>query len=117
MTNKPPYNLEGKKFTSVSNSPTGEVDDRTIFTYHQNDNIVWAEYEGGKILKGNLIAKVIENGKLDMRYHHINNSGEIMLGMCISEPEFLTNGKMKFKENWKWISGDQTSGYSEIIEL
>ncbi len=117
MTNKTQYNLEGKRFTSMSNSHTGDVDDRTIFIYHQKDNIVWAEYEGGKILKGHLIAKVIDNGKLDMRYHHINSSGEIMLGTCISEPEFLPNGKIKFKENWKWISGDQTSGYSEIIEL
>ena len=117
MITKNTYNLEGKRFTAISNSSTGEVDDKTVFTYHQKGDLVWAEYEGGQIIKGNLIAKVIEDGKLDMRYHHINSSGKIMLGTCLSIPERQPNGKMKFKETWKWLSGDKSSGYSEIIEI
>jgi len=111
------FNLEGKKFSSFSNTDNGEVGEDTLFHYHQKNNVVWAEYEGGSIIKGHLIAKIIDGGKLDMRYHHINFNGELMIGTCISTPELLSDGRLKFKEAWQWLSGDQSSGYSEIIEI
>ena len=116
-TSETQMNLEGKKFISVVNTSTGEVGKETVFCYHQQEDVVWAEYEGGQIAKGHLIAKVIDGNKLDMRYHHVNTSGELMLGKCISEAEFLPDGRIMFKENWQWISGDQSTGYSEIIEI
>ena len=39
--------------------------DGTLFHYHQDGNIVTAEYEGGSIVKGHLIAKVLGDGKLE----------------------------------------------------
>ena len=111
------FDLEGKIFKSISNTTNGEVNDETLFHYHQNGNTVWADYKGGKITKGHLIAKVLKDGKLDMRYHHINTMGELMVGKCISTPEIDPEGKLKFNENWQWLSGDNSSGYSEIIEV
>ena len=111
------YNLEGKLFASIQNTESGEVNDETLFYYHQDGNVVWADYEGGSITKGHLIATVIENGKLDMRYHHLNSDGKIMIGKCLSIPERLPDGRLKFKEEWQWLSGDQSTGYSKIIEV
>ena len=111
------YNLEGKIFASVSNTDNGEVSEDTLFYYHQEGSIVWAEYEGGPIKKGHLIANVIKGAKLEMRYHHINNGGEIMIGKCISTPRLLDDDRIKFQEEWQWLSGDKSSGYSEIIEI
>lgn len=110
------YDLEGKRFRSLSNTENGEVGAETVFHYHQQDSVVWAEYEGGEIVKGHLVAKVLPNGQLDMSYHHINRGGEIMIGKCLSTPEFTSNGKLKFKEEWQWLNGDKSSGSSEIIE-
>ena len=110
------FNLEGKIFLSVANTENGEVGFETVFSYHQNENVVWAEYEGGEIAKGHLVANVLSSGQLDMRYHHINLRGQIMIGKCLSTPEIISNGKIKFKEKWQWLSGDMSSGYSEIIE-
>jgi hypothetical protein len=110
------YNLEGKIFRSATNSENGEVGADTVFHYRQNGNVVWADYEGGDIVKGHLVANVLASGQLDMRYHHINSLGHIMIGKCISTPEMLAGNKMKFKEEWQWLSGDMSSGYSEIIE-
>lgn len=93
------------------------MNDETLFHYHQDGNIVWAEYEGGQILTGHLIANIIDDGKLDMRYHHVNADKKIMIGKCLSTPEKLVDGRLKFKERWEWLSGDKTSGYSEIIEV
>lgn len=50
------YNLEGKTFTSASNTGSGEVGNDTRFRYHQEGRIVWADYAGGAIVKGHLIS-------------------------------------------------------------
>ena len=111
------YNLEGKIFQSISNTDNGEVSSDTLFHYHQDGEIVTAEYSGGSIVKGHLIAKVLDTGQMDMRYHHVNTDGQIMLGKCLSTPELLPDGGLKFKEQWQWLSGDKSSGYSEIEEI
>lgn len=111
------YDLEGKRFVPLSNSASGEVGEGTVFEYHQGGDLVWADYSGGDIVTGHLIARVQNDGTLDMRYHHVNKSGEIMLGKCISTPELLSDGRLKFKENWQWLCGDHSSGYSEIVEI
>ncbi len=110
-------NYDGKTFTSIQNSETGEVSDETIFQYHQNENLVWAEYSGGEIVFGNLIAKVDENGNLDMRYQHLNKKGELMTGICKSIPEILNDGRIRLHEKWKWTSGDFSEGTSVVEEV
>ena len=111
------YNLEGKIFRSATNTENGEAGAETLFYYRQAGKIVSAEYRGGAIIAGHLIAQVLENGQLDMRYHHLNNKGELMLGKCLSTPVVLPDGRLKFKESWQWLSGDMSAGYSEIEEV
>ncbi len=110
------YNLDGKVFRSVSNTANGEVGAETIFQYRQSGNVVTATYSGGEIVSGHLIAKVLANGQLDMRYHHLNRNGDFMLGQCVSTPRRLADGRLGFSEQWQWLSGDRSSGHSEIEE-
>ena len=65
-------NYDGRKFIPKMNSENGEVSEKTIFTYHQNGNLLWSEYSGGDILKGSLNGTVLSNGDLDFVYQHIN---------------------------------------------
>ena len=111
------YNLDGKVFKSVSNTDNGEVGADTLFYYRQAGDIVTADYKGGGILAGQLIARVLAGGQLDMRYHHLNDKGDFMLGRCLSSPERLPDGRLRFKEQWQWLSGDMSSGASEIEEV
>lgn len=106
-----------KRFASVANSENGEVSGETIFHYHQSGNIVWADYAGGEIVRGMLIATVSEGGVLDMRYQHVNVRSELMTGKCISTPEVLADGRIRLHEKWQWTSGDLTSGESVIEEI
>lgn len=76
-----------------------------------------SEYSGGKIIKGHLIGIVDDNGNINMRYHQINNKGEIMTGICKSKPEILENNKIRLYESWKWTSGDKSKGQSILEEL
>jgi hypothetical protein len=110
-------NYNNKTFRSVTNTANGDVSTATQFFYKQSANIVTAVYSGGNIVSGHLIAIAAADGKLDMRYHHVNINGEIMTGICFSTPEQLPNGKLRLHENWQWTSGDKTSGSSIIEEV
>lgn len=107
----------GRVFGSAANTANGEVGADTRFHYHQDGKIVWAEYGGGSIVKGFLIATVQEDDSLDMRYEHINRDGELMTGRCHSVPEKLADGRLRMHEKWQWTSGDQSSGESTLEEV
>ncbi len=109
-----PFDLDGLTFRSVSNIGSGEVDGATLFYYRQHGAIVSAAYSGGRIVSGHLLARMSPAGELDMRYHHVNTDGELMLGTCRSTPERLPDGRLRFHEAWTWLSGDGSSGRSTI---
>ena len=108
---------DNKIFRSVSNTSNGEVGDETRFHYRQQDRIVWAEYSGGSIVKGFLIATVQPDDCLEMRYEHVNTQGELMTGRCYSTPEHLPDGRIRLHERWQWTSGDGSSGESVVEEI
>jgi hypothetical protein len=108
---------DNRIFKSISNSETGEVSGETIFQYHQKDDFVWAEYAGGEIVFGNLLAKVLDDDSLEMRYQHLNKKGELMTGKCVSEPEILADGRIRLYEKWQWTCGDFSSGESIVEEM
>ncbi len=110
-------NYHNKNFRSISNTPNGEVSGETIFQYQQTDNIITAQYAGGGILHGHLIALADETGCLDMRYHHVNTQGVLQTGVCRSVPELLPDGRIRLHETWQWTSGDASSGSSVIEEF
>ena len=109
-------NYDNRTFKSVSNSESGEVSRETTFRYRQKDNLVWAEYAGGEIVFGSLIAKVLPDDSLEMRYQHLNKGGELMTGKCFSQPEILSDGRIRLYEKWQWTSGDFSSGESVVEE-
>jgi len=109
--------LDNRKFKVQSNTDNGEVSVDTIFHYSQNENIISANYQGGDIVKGSLIGKVVDNKYLDFVYQHINVNGEIMTGVCQSYPDILDSGKMILKEFWQWTCKDNSKGESIIIEI
>ena len=116
-TNMGKINYNNRRFVSVSNSESGEVSAETVFHYHQQDNFVWATYEGGSVFFGTLIAKVSDDGSLDMRYQHINKQGELMTGVCKSTSEILSDGRIRLYETWQWTCGDCSTGKSVVEEI
>ena len=108
---------DNKTFRSVTNTRNGEVSSETTFHYHQKGRIVWADYAGGAIAKGFLIATMQDDDSLDMRYQHVNTQGELMTGRCHSIPEQLPDGRLRLRERWQWTSGDNSSGESVVEEV
>lgn len=109
-------NYNGKIFIPQSNTENGEVDEETIFRYFQENDLFWADYGGGDVLKGHMIGTVAENGELDFHYQHLNKNRQVKLGKCHSIPRILQNGKIALQEKWQWLNGDLSSGESVVIE-
>jgi hypothetical protein len=110
-------NYHDKKFRPTRNTENGETSNETLFHYKQVGNILTSEYAGGKIKYGHLIGLVDNTGKIEMRYHQVNEKGELMTGICSSTPEILSNGKIRLHESWEWTSGDKSKGESIIEEI
>jgi len=109
-------NYNGKIFRPTSNTENGETTNETVFYYKQVDAILTSDYSGGKIKCGHLIGLVDSEGNIEMRYHQVNNNGELMTGICKSTPEILENGKIRLHEIWEWTSGDKSTGKSILEE-
>jgi hypothetical protein len=95
--------IDRKRFASVSNTSSGEVDDSTRFNYRQIDDTIWADYSGGAIVRGYLVGKR-SGDRLDFRYVHLNTSGETASGVCTSRVVVLPDGRVQMHEAWSWES-------------
>ncbi|MHA2251471.1 MAG: hypothetical protein ACXAD7_14000 [Candidatus Kariarchaeaceae archaeon] len=98
------FNLNQKrlKITFIE-GPDTEVNTETIFHFHQEDNIVWAEYSGGKVKIGRLIG--ILNGKnLHHSYIQLNLNDEINAGEGNSVIRLNEKNKLQIIEEWQWKS-------------
>jgi hypothetical protein len=107
----------GRRFRSVENSASGEVGPETVFAYRQDGDVVSATYEGGGVRSGVLIATADSQGNLDARYAHVNEAGGLMTGECRTKPEVLPDGRLRLHEEWRWTSGDESSGRSVVEEI
>ena len=116
------FNYHDKQFATVANTAGGQVDARTTFHYRQDGNIVWGTYGGGDVVFGTLLARVMPDGSLDMRYQHVDAEGWMRTGACRSTPELLEDGRLRLHEEWRWTGGpgaegEHSAGTSGIEEL
>ena len=108
-------NFNNKKFSLIENSEQGTVNSDTIFEYKQDKELVTAEYYGGSIKYGKIIA-VLNKNKLDMRYQCVTSDNELKTGKAIAQVSISENGKIKLKLNLEWLEGKNEKGISEYIE-
>lgn len=116
VVNSSKINYDGKIFVPKSNSDNGEVNEQTIFHYHQKGEEFYADYSGGEVRKGFMVGTVSDNGELDFCYQHLNINNEIKAGKCHSVPVYLENGRVELHEEWQWMNGDCSKGNSIVME-
>lgn len=109
------FNFNNKTFSLIENSENGKVNNETIFKYKQEGNLVTADYYGGAITYGKIIA-TLKNDKLDMLYQCITTKNELKAGKAIADISLTKNNKIKLKLNWQWLETTKESGISEYIE-
>lgn len=110
------FNFNNKKFALIQNSENGQVNTQTIFEYKQNGNLVTADYFGGTIKYGKIIAD-LQGDKLSMLYQCLTTDNELKAGKAIAEISVSENEKIKLKLNWEWLTNGNDKGTSEYIEI
>ncbi|HZX37249.1 MAG TPA: hypothetical protein VFF37_02735, partial [Streptomyces sp.] len=75
--------LDGLVLSPVADQAPGQVGTRTRFTYHERDGRIWAEYEGGDVVRGHLVG-TREGDRLDFRYVQLKTDGRTASGHCVS---------------------------------
>lgn len=111
----PKINFHNKTFLLLENSAKGTVNADTVFRYQQTGNIVTADYEGGTIQYGKIIA-VLKGDQLDMLYQCITTENELKAGKALADIEFTDEDKIKLKLNWQWLGEEKEHGISEYLE-
>lgn len=109
--------IDGKILAALSNSGNGEVGAETLFTYHEDAHAVWAEYSGGRIIRGSMVGVRLSGNVLDLRYQHVSADGKIKTGICRSTLSLNAQGRLTVAESWKWTCDDHSQGESVLIEV
>ena len=109
-------NFNNKTFALIENSKSGSVDSDTIFKYQQTNKLVTADYSGGTIVYGKIIANLIDD-KLHMLYQCFTTDNQLKAGKAIAKISFTQNDKIKLTLNWEWLDDNNEKGTSEYIEM
>jgi len=113
----PQVSFDNRLFISAANTPNGDCNIETRFRYRQDGARVWATYDGGRVQFGSLVAIGDPHGRLDMRYHHVDATGQLRTGKCKATPEVLPDGRLRLHEDWQWTNGDLSEGHSVVEEI
>lgn len=108
-------NLNNVKMNVIQTAANGVVNESTIFSFTQSDNVVSATYSGGLILQGYLVGTVHQN-KLSFSYCQLQTNGQMDNGKSECDI-FVENGKMKLVEHFTWTSRNDEAGVNIFREL
>ena len=109
------FNYDKRRFVGVVNYDDGDLTAETVFVYHQRGKAVWGTVEGGRVLAGTLVAKVLEDGCLDMVWQYLNTDGRFVTGTCSSKPEIMPDGRYRLHEVWR-VHGERGEDGTSVIE-
>jgi hypothetical protein len=107
--------LDGLRFAPVADPEGGEVGTTTLFRYREHDGVIWADYDGGRILRGHLVG-TRDGDRLDFRYVQLTRDGGTSSGHCVSRVVALPDGRLRLEETWQWESRPG-AGTSTVEEL
>ncbi|MFY9243216.1 MAG: hypothetical protein WAO74_09330 [Polaribacter sp.] len=109
------FNFHNKTFYVLENSKSGKVNSETVFKYQQKGNLVTADYAGGTIKYGKIIA-TLDDDILNMIYQCVTTENELKAGKAIAKVSLTKENKILLKLDWQWLNGKKEKGVSEYIE-
>lgn len=110
------FDFNNKRFALIQNSDNGQVNTETIFNYKQDDNLVTADYFGGTIKYGKIIA-ALKGDELNMLYQCLTTDNQLKAGKALAQIMHTENGKIKLSLDWEWLTNGNDKGKSEYIEI
>ncbi|MCB2230462.1 n-acetylglutamate synthase [bacterium] len=111
------FDFNRRRFRGIENYDDGDLTGEVLFTYHQDGKFVWGEFSGGRVARGNLVARMREDGVIDMLWQYVNIDANLVGGICLSKPEVLPDGRYRVHESWSITVGGDGMGTSVIEEV
>lgn len=109
--------LDNVKMNVVKTAENGVVNHETIFLFSQKDDVITAEYAGGKIRKGFLVGRFTNQNQLTFSYCQMQNDGALDNGASTCEVAKNENGKITLTEHFEWKSRPGEFGTNVFQEL
>ena len=110
-------NLAGHTFRAVANSRNGSLNSETEMRFTADAGIVVGNYSGGTIAAGHVLGKRLSESELEMLYQGATTSGEVKAGKAHARFVLDAEGRMCMHLDWQWLTGDQSKGQSEWIQV
>lgn len=107
-------NYDGKRFHPVTG---GGPEESRVAVYHQDGDLLWGEFLGGKARRGALTGTAAPDGALDFAYCMVLDDGQVISGHCRSTPKVLDDGRIRLDEVWERFGEHASSGVSTIEEI
>lgn len=110
-------NYDGRTFRSSAPETAGPDALGPIGHYHQDGDLIWAEFAGGKVVRGSLVGTCGPDGRIDVVYCQVLSGGQVVSGRCVSTPELLADGRIRLREDWQRYGAAAATGVSYIEEV
>jgi hypothetical protein len=110
-------NYDGKAFRSAAAETAAADGAVPTGYYHQRGDLVWAEFNGGRVRRGSLVGTCAPDGTLDLAYCQLLVDGEVIAGRLTSKPEILPDGRIRLREEWQRFGPHAGTGVSYIDEV
>lgn len=110
-------NLDGKRFTIVSNSAGDAKPGETLFQFEQSGNAVRATYSGGGVALGSMVGTISAEGLVEVLFCQVSSNGELKGGQGRMKAEIKEDGKLGFVDDWSFLINATGTGraiWSEI---
>ncbi|GAA1255822.1 hypothetical protein GCM10009665_52880 [Kitasatospora nipponensis] len=98
----------GRVFGALPGRPPGPIG-----YYHQDGDLVWAEFTGGPVRTGRLTGRCSADGVLTLAYSQVMADGQVVAGECVSTPEVLAGGRIRLREEWRRADGSTGTSWIE----
>jgi hypothetical protein len=112
-----PINYEGRTFRSSAPETAGVRGEGPVGHFHQEGRQVWAEFAGGKVIRGRSVGTCGQDGTLELAYCQLLEGGAAVAGLCTSRPEHLGDGRIRLAEHWRRFDQAGSTGVSYIEEV
>jgi hypothetical protein len=102
---------DGRRFRN----PDGDT--ATVAVYHQEGDVVWAEFAGGEVRHGSIVGTCAPDGTLRMGYTMVLVSGEVVCGHTVNTPGVAEDGRFRLREAWERYAPHAATGISYLEEV
>ena len=104
---------DGRRFRPADDPAASD----RVAQYHQDGDLLWGEFHGGRARRGALAGTCAPDGRLDFAYCMVTDAGEVISGHCRSTPRLLEDGRVRLREVWQRFGEHAATGVSHLEEI